>query len=1169
MPKQRNSGRNAGRSAGGRARRNARGAHDSSSNDGEHDIGRLSLLDPVEQERVDFAHLGLGDVTLIPTENIFRPRSMADLENPVFHILDLLRNPANFAYTAKAVFNVELGPMQTVILRELWVRPFPMLIGSRGLSKSFCLALYCLFRALFCQGSKIVIIGSAFRTSKVIFDYCETIWRNAPIFRDIIGHDCVPRRENDRCSLRVGESVITALPLGTGEKIRGQRASVLVCDEFGTIRRDIFENVVSGFAAVSLSPVDKMKQVARLRALKEMGKMEQEQELVTVPGLNSNQLVISGTAYYRFNHFYQEYERYKKIIESRGDRRKLEELFGGEVPEKFNHKDFSVMRIPVGLIPEGFMDDKNIARARVTYHRTQFLMEMAACLVPTTMVVTPYGTSPIEKIQVGDLVLTHRGRFRPVTETFVRQYDGEIVGCKTYGYGEQISVTPEHTFWTKGESWEAIDTLKGDLHLACLQELSGLQSIDVRDYDDDYSEAPGGQIYPRHSQTKLTRKQIRAIADSTDTYEATAEKHGVSLTCVWTIKKKRRTPKTAIKPTVPLNYDFGLMVGYYAAEGSTGKNNIEFALDGHVNAGLEGFVSELCGAVKNVFGLKAKQYYGEDNVCRVVVCQRLVASLFRKICPGVAATKRVEPKILFSNPDFLKGFLVGYWNGDGHRRAHGPTIATATSSSQGLLSQVRTALSYFDIGSTMSAARRNKQCVIRGRTYNSNPFYTLGMSGENARAFFDIFYGEKVGVNKRSGMQAITVSENAIHLPIVEKVRRHYAGPVYNLEVAEDNSYSLLNATVHNCFPVDSDGFYKMSLIQRCVVGAPENPVCVPSCGPEPVDFRACLSGQRDRSYVFSVDPASERDNCAITILEVWPDHRRVVYCWTTTRKRHKARLAKNLVKEHDFFKYVARHIRTLMKLFPCVRIALDKMGGGVSILEALADPANCQEGELPVLPVIEEGVEKYTDRVPGEHIIEEVKFASADWVADANNGLKFDLETRSVLFPSFDGASLGLAIEDDKMQGRVVVNEDGTEDILFDTLEDCVMNIEEMKEELASIVCTETPGGNRNRWDTPEGSTINGKKVKSKKDRYCALLMANMAARSMKNFFPPAQYYSTGGFARDVCQRGPEPRPRGHFNPPWYTAATSGKAGAIVTRHGGGNAGGRGAGAGRGQGRR
>ena len=39
-----------------------------------------------------------------------------------------------------------------------------------------------------------------------------------------------------------------------------------------------------------------------------------------------------------------------------------------------------------------------------------------------------------------------------------------------------------------------------------------------------------------------------------------------------------------------------------------------------------------------------------------------------------------------------------------------------------------------------------------------------------------------------------------------------------------------------------------------------------------------------------------------------------------------------------------------------------------------------------------------------------------ADWLAEANHGLRKDFEDKVVLFPFFDAASIGLSIEDDKL---------------------------------------------------------------------------------------------------------------------------------------------------------
>ena len=130
----------------------------------------------------DDAWLGLGDLKNLKLENnpLFG-RSKEDIENPDLHLLRLLRNPKYFGTTAKLLFDIELHPIQIAILQEFWIRPFPMYIASRGFGKSFLMALYCTLRCVLVPGTKIVVVGAAFRQSKILFEYMETLWRNSPI----------------------------------------------------------------------------------------------------------------------------------------------------------------------------------------------------------------------------------------------------------------------------------------------------------------------------------------------------------------------------------------------------------------------------------------------------------------------------------------------------------------------------------------------------------------------------------------------------------------------------------------------------------------------------------------------------------------------------------------------------------------------------------------------------------------------------------------------------------------------------------------------------------------------------------------------------------------------------------------------------------------------------
>ena len=329
----------------------------------------------------DDAWLGLGDLSLLNLpNNVMIHRSEKDIEFPDLHLMRILKNPKYIGSMVKLLFNIELHPMQVVILQEFWIRPFPMYIASRGWGKSFLLALYCVIKCTFCPGTKIVVVGAAFRQSKIIFEYMETIWRSSPILRSIFnGNDDGPRRDVDRCTIRLGDSWTIAIPMGDGSKIRGLRAHIIIADEFASISPDIYETVVSGFAAVSASPIQNVKEQAKKKAMIDAGLWNEELEILNTK--MGNQAIISGTADYDFKHFASYWKRYKSIIESKGEKSKLEDIFKGEVPDNFNWRDYSIIRIPYELIPKGFMDDKQVSRAKATIHNGIYNMEYAACFV--------------------------------------------------------------------------------------------------------------------------------------------------------------------------------------------------------------------------------------------------------------------------------------------------------------------------------------------------------------------------------------------------------------------------------------------------------------------------------------------------------------------------------------------------------------------------------------------------------------------------------------------------------------------------------------------------------------------------------------------------------------------------------------------------------------------
>jgi len=550
----------------------------------------------------------------------------------------IFMNPDFFSFTCKHILNIEILPIQALILKEMWIRKFPMLVATRGFGKTWLLSVYSMLRALLIPNRKVVVVGSAFRQSKYLYDYMENI-------------------------------------------------------------------VIAGFAAVSASPAENVKAVAKQKMAESLGVDIQGE--ITPEGLKSksNQIIISGTAYYDFNHFAEYWKRWRAIIQSKGDLHKLQtDVFNNEEPPaSFDWRDYSIIRVPVELSPKGFMDEGQIARSKATVHSGIFLMEF--------------------------------------------------------------------------------------------------------------------------------------------------------------------------------------------------------------------------GAV----------------------------------------------------------------------------------------------------------------------------------------------------------------------------------------------------------FAKDSQGFFKRSLIESCV-GTDIKPIDLPS---GQVYFDAATSGVPGRQYVMGVDPASEVDNFSIVILEIHEDHRRIKYCWTTTRSEHVEKVQRGLVSDNNFYSYCARKIRDLMSVFNISHIAIDSQGGGVSVSEALHDTTQLRRGEIPIWPIIEEDKEKPSDDESGLHILEMCNFAKYDWYSEANHGLRKDLEDRVLIFPRYDAITIGLSIEDDKKANR-----------LYDTLEDCVLEIEALKDEMSLIEITQTQTSGRDRWDTPEVKIGVGKKKRMRKDRYSALLMANMASRTLSFRKTPIEYNSHGGFADSIKS---ESKGKPYLGPAWFTEAMDG----------------------------
>jgi hypothetical protein len=306
----------------------------------------------------------------------------------------------NLAWFVQKTFNNQQGkplkllPFQQIMLQILWSKKFPMILATRGAGKSFILALYALLRAILIPGSKIVICGAGFRQAKLVFKYIEQLYESSPLIKEALEQWGGPKYGSDMAYLRVGLSVIQAIPIGDGEKIRGIRATCLIADEFASIPEEIFDIVIAPFTAVHVNPEERAANAAFINRLKTLGAPENLVEAIRSTQGFGNQIVVSGTPSYKHNHLYRRYGVYKMFIQSKGDAKNLKKALEekhlsttGRIHEisdddlknaENTWKHYAIYQLPYTALPENFLDEDNIRSDRAAFPPHRFKMEYLA-----------------------------------------------------------------------------------------------------------------------------------------------------------------------------------------------------------------------------------------------------------------------------------------------------------------------------------------------------------------------------------------------------------------------------------------------------------------------------------------------------------------------------------------------------------------------------------------------------------------------------------------------------------------------------------------------------------------------------------------------------------------------------------------------------------------------
>ncbi len=392
------------------------------------------------------------------------------------------------------------------------------------------------------------------------------------------------------------------------------------------------------------------------------------------------------------------------------------------------------------------------------------------CTLAGTMIRTSEGVKPVETIRAGDMVLTHEGRYRPVTRVMnrvaPRVYSLRVVGRLP------LIVTENHRLlahlarrrgrcggldWVPKAEWLSIrDGLSNRIHgLTTVWDrtIEDVANVDLLPFAPPGTRLHDGRLFPT------------------------------------TYGGARLSPTgNTIPRFVPVDELMCRIIGYFAAEGSCTRHQVQFSSSvGEV--ALHAMVERWAKTLGLDVSRKARAgamsvYFGS------VAARNWFAEAF-----GRRTEKHLPHWAMRLPPAKLKAILTGYLAGGGHFAKSGWTCNTISETLATQLLEL--------------SARLGLPATIRkhAKRVGNDQYYVRWSSSASARiaAFTPewMIRGKQVRWEGCNGETADQTHVRLVTGRLVGRIRsiEEVPGPVkvYNLAVAEDESYVANGTVVHNC----------------------------------------------------------------------------------------------------------------------------------------------------------------------------------------------------------------------------------------------------------------------------------------------------------------------------------------------------------------------------------
>ena len=367
------------------------------------------------------------------------------------------------------------------------------------------------------------------------------------------------------------------------------------------------------------------------------------------------------------------------------------------------------------------------------------------CLLPNTLIKTIDGYKKIKDIKLGELVLTHLGNYKPVTNICVRDFDGDMYNLKFRGQ-IGLDITYNHPIYEPKNDTSMINrknynnylkrewTLPGDL-----RKTSRCVVINDKIYDKEDGYIAYTELFERPKESAESNFKIKEIK---------------------------------------IDSNFSKFLGLFLADGNCYKPEpTSYRVSIAFNVKHVELIKEIGDIIDN-WGLK---YFTsvKKNCTTLTFYNRFIYEILIKCYDE--DKEKIFPNFLYNKFDSNNmGLILDYWlKGDGClvRAKNRATRYVGCSTSMTLALTMRDIA--ISIGKHVTISRKKRHRY-----------------GKPSKDQYWVSICDRGDINN-SCLRKISDFEYSSILD--KKECYNYKGVTYNLEVADDNSYVANGIVVHNC----------------------------------------------------------------------------------------------------------------------------------------------------------------------------------------------------------------------------------------------------------------------------------------------------------------------------------------------------------------------------------